>query len=152
MPRKTTNRTKRAGTQLQRDQQNSSKKKNKQQLAAEYRYGKKAVLRPGDRFRVSKGPYHVLANGKKVGMAERGEFVFIDYFEADHCILARSGKKGECHTALLWVGPEIPCPKIPGTIRRPYRIQRVRAQTNRAVRRRPRRQSASLSTGVSLSS
>ena len=45
----------------------------------EYRYGPRGVLQPGDRFRVSGGPFYVNEDGSKSLMAERGMFKFRCY-------------------------------------------------------------------------
>ncbi len=53
----------------------------KLQEYGEYAYGLRGVLQPGDKFRVSGGPFYQNDDGTKTSMAERGTFVFRRYCE-----------------------------------------------------------------------
>ena len=98
----------------------------------EYRVSARVVLRPGDRFRVSGGPYWRGQDGQRIRMAERGVMTFMrtQYrgsvvliearSEAGYCVLHVSGRRRNR------VDPALVC--------RPYRIRsRVKA-TGRASR------------------
>ena len=43
----------------------------------EYRVSERVVLRPGDRFRVTAGPYWRCHDGERIPMAERGVLTFV---------------------------------------------------------------------------
>jgi len=89
----------------------------------------RVTLRPGDRVRVSGGPYWEQPSPDggvtKVRMGERGIMVFEEY-----CRLGKSQwvvARGESGYAALHVGPEERSSEVPGLVRRPYRLRRVRA-------------------------
>ena len=48
----------------------------KLQVFHDYRYGRRGVLLPGERFRVAGGPEYVTDGGTTIPMYERGVFVF----------------------------------------------------------------------------
>lgn len=93
-----------------------------------YRVSPRVVLRAGDRIRLSRGPYweEKVSDGSVVrhGMAERGTAVFVEYCETHESrwIVVRMGRR----YASLHVGPEQRSPMIPGFVRRPYVIRKVR--------------------------
>lgn len=62
--------------------------------AAEYRISHRVVLRPGDRFRVSRGPYWRTAGGERVPMAVRGLCTFVGLLRQRSrvFVLARCGE------------------------------------------------------------
>lgn len=87
----------------------------------EYRVSQRVVLRPGDKFRISGGPYWRMADGKKIPLGARGVCTFVRatrsgsrvYIEArnkDGSVLLHVEGRRKNHTA-----PEIVC--------RPYRIR-----------------------------
>jgi hypothetical protein len=90
----------------------------------EYRYGPRSVLQPGDRFRVSGGPYYVNPDGSKSLYAERGVFVFKRYctFGSQKWIEARHQDGGD---VVLWVGKSVANPDLPTFRRRPYKVRKV---------------------------
>src|SRR3990172_8653526 len=92
------------------------------QVQLEYRYGKRGVLTPGDKFRVRGGPIYITDDGRKIPMGERGLFVFKRYCQrgAEKWIEAVSVNEGGI--AILWVGKPRPSPAVSNLVRRPYRI------------------------------
>ena len=104
----------------------------------EYRVSQRSVLRPGDRFTASGGPYWRASDGRKIPLAARGPFRFIS-----HC---RRGK-------LEWINAYdrdgIYCPlHIAGRRRRissplvtrPYVVRaKKRTLSQRLDNKRPRR-------------
>jgi hypothetical protein len=90
----------------------------------EYRVSTRVVLHPGDRFRVSGGPYYRLASGEKIPMAARGVMTFRRALRT-----GRGGKRvlieasaGE-GTVILHIEGSRRSP-VPGLVPRPYRITR----------------------------
>lgn len=93
----------------------------------------RVTLRPGDSVRVSGGPYWEQPSPDggvtKMRMGERGVMVFEEY-----CRLGQSQwvvARGESGYAALHVGPEERSSEVPGLVRRPYRLRRVRAAESR---------------------
>lgn len=92
------------------------------------RLSERVMLESGDRIRVCGGPYwqQIDADGTvvKTRMAERGVMVFDSYCEYrdSRWIVAR----GSSGYASLHIGEEHPSEDIPGYIRRPYRVTKVR--------------------------
>ena len=89
----------------------------------------RVTLRPGDRVRVSGGPYWEQPSPDggvtRTRMGERGVMVFEEY-----CRLGQSQwvvARGESGYAALHVGPEERSAEVPGLVRRPYRLRRIRA-------------------------
>jgi len=91
----------------------------------EYRYGKRGVLHPGDRFRVRGGPVYITDAGQKYPMGERGMMVFKRYCErgAEKWIEATAVQGSSF--VILWVGKSSRSPKVPNLVRRPYRVRKV---------------------------
>jgi hypothetical protein len=90
----------------------------------EYRVSERVVLRAGDRFRVSGGPYYRLSNGEKIAMAARGVMTFRRALRT-----GRGGKRvlieasaGE-GTVILHVEGSRRSP-VDGLVPRPYKITR----------------------------
>jgi hypothetical protein len=97
----------------------------------ELRLSPRVLLQAGDKIRVSAGPYYESrdnADGTpvRIKMAERGVMVFEEYCELGtrRWIVAR-GKAG---FAALHIGPEEVSSEIPGLVRRPYKVTKVRAK------------------------
>jgi len=92
----------------------------------EYRYGKRGLLKPGDRFRVRGGPVYITDEGQKIPLGEKGVHVFKRYCErgADKWIEAASVSGS--NFVILWVGKSRRSPVVSNLIRRPYRIRKVR--------------------------
>ena len=88
-----------------------------------YQYGPRGVLRPGDLFRVSGGPYYENEDGSKTLMAERA------------CSSSAATAKGASRwieatrvgggTVVLWVGKAGPNKDLPSFRRKPYKIRKV---------------------------
>ena len=109
----------------------------KLQVFDQYRYGRRGVLVPGDRFRACGGPIYVTDEGTKIPMADRGVFVFRSYCVqgAAKWIEAYRGDGGGL--AILWVGKTSRSRAIPNLRRRPYRVTgKVHDATPRSRRRR----------------
>ena len=92
---------------------------------SEYRVSERVVLRAGDRFRVSGGPYYRLASGEKVPMAARGVMTFRRALRTGRggrrvLIEASAGDEG---TVILHIEGSRRSP-VPGLVPRPYRITR----------------------------
>lgn len=97
----------------------------------EYRVSQRVVLRPGDRFRVTGGPYWRCGDGKRLAMAERGVLTFNRAIRYGSVVLieARS-QDGYC---VLHVEGRRRSRVDPALVCRPYRIKarlRPREQTN----------------------
>ena len=96
----------------------------KLQVMDSFHFDHKSVLRPGDRFRVTDGPYYVTDDGERTPMYERGVFVFERYCVqgAAKWIDAHRGDGGG--RVFLWVGRPCWSNTIPNLRRRPYRVTR----------------------------
>jgi hypothetical protein len=129
-------------------------KKDRLQRFPELRLSPRVLLQAGDKIRVSAGPHYEghAADGTpaRIKMAERGVMIFEEYCELGtrRWIVAR-GKAG---FAALHIGPEEVSSEIPGLIRRPYRVTKVRMKDRpggsarsgrqKKTRRKPVRQPA----------
>jgi hypothetical protein len=91
----------------------------------EYHYGKRGVLRPGDRFRVRGGPVYINSEGKRISLAERGLHVFRQYCVRGAEKWIEASAVGGCSHVLIWVGKASRSPVVPNLIRRPYRLRKV---------------------------
>lgn len=103
------------------------------------RLSERVTLRAGDKVRVSGGPYweQADANGNitRMRIGERGVMAFEEYCELGQSrwIVAR-GRDGY---AALHVGSEERSTTIPGLVRRPYRLRKIRAARRRPARALP---------------
>lgn len=86
-----------------------------------FRLSKKVTLEPGDKIRVSAGPYFLSKSGKKIGMAEKGLGVFMSVDESGNAIYVRFGHA----TRYVYIGPEH-FSETTGTTMRPHKITKVR--------------------------
>lgn len=93
-------------------------------VETEYRVSERVVLRPGDQFRVTGGPYYRLASGERVAMAARGVMTFRRALRT-----GRGGRRvlieataGE-GTVILHVAGSRRSP-VEGLVARPYKITR----------------------------
>ncbi len=97
------------------------------------RLSERVTLRAGDKVRISGGPYweQTDADGTitRVRMGERGVMAFEEYCQLGHrhWIVAR-GRDGY---AALHIGPEQRSTTVPGLVRRPYRLRKVRVAKQR---------------------
>jgi hypothetical protein len=97
----------------------------------EYRVSARVVLRPGDRFRVSAGPYWRGSDGQRIGMAERGVMTFVRAVHRGAVVLIEARSAAGC--CVLHVAGRRRNRVDPALVCRPYRIKgRVRA-TGRAT-------------------
>ncbi|MGE0535183.1 MAG: hypothetical protein AB7O68_09420 [Pirellulales bacterium] len=87
-----------------------------------YQFSTRGTLTPGDRFRVSGGPVYQCADGTKLRMYERGEFVFVRYCERGASKWLEAHRHPDGAFVVLWVGRSIASPLIPNLRRRPYRV------------------------------
>lgn len=112
----------------------------KLQIKDAFHFGRKNTLRPGDRFRVTGGPYYVTDNGEHIPMYERGVFVFERYCVqgAAKWIDAYRGDGGG--RVFLWVGKPCWSKTIPNLRRHPYRVTRKlgRQKSGQPRAKRPR--------------
>ena len=97
-------------------------RRHERQVALEYRYGKRGVLRPGDRFRATGGPVYVTDDSRKLPMAERGVFIFHRYCVCGAARWIEAFRANGGGFVLLWVGPAVRSRTIENLRRRPYRI------------------------------
>lgn len=88
-----------------------------------YQISPRVTLVPGDRFRVSAGPYYRLASGTKVPMAARGAFTLlaVETTTRGRVTLLAYGPGGY---AVLHVAGRRRS-RVPGLVARPYRVRRV---------------------------
>ena len=90
----------------------------------EYRVSERVVLRAGDRFRVSGGPYYRLDSGEKIPMAARGVMTFRRALRTGRggrrVLIEASAGEG---TVILHIEGSRRSP-VPGLVPRPYRITR----------------------------
>jgi hypothetical protein len=87
----------------------------------EYRLGPRTVIRPGDRFRVSSGPYYRLADGTKIPLAARGTYTLlaVDAGRRGRVQLLAYGAGG---FAVLHVAGRRRS-RVPGLVCRPYKVR-----------------------------
>lgn len=106
--------------------------------AATYRISPRRTLRTGDEIRVSGGPYWMgrAEDGTPVRhrMAERGRMVFARFCELGPSAWVEARTK-EGRVVVLHVGHEQPSSIVPGLVRRPYRLAKVRKKAERKGRR-----------------
>jgi len=89
---------------------------------AEYRVSPRVVLRPGDRFKVSSGPYYRTANGDRIPMAVRGACRLVAvYRERGRVYLLVAARDG---MAVLHVAGRRRNRMIPGLVCRPYVVKK----------------------------
>lgn len=95
----------------------------------QYQLSPRVTLRPGDRFRVSGGPYYRLASGERVSMAARGTFVLlaVEHGRGGRVQLLGYGAGGY---AVLHVAGRRRS-RVPGLVARPYKIRRVGGKSRR---------------------
>jgi hypothetical protein len=86
------------------------------------------TLHPGDRFRVTGGPYYRLPGGEKIPLAARGVFTLlaVDAGRRGRVQLLAYGPGG---FAVLHVAGRRRS-RIPGLVCRPYRVRRAAVQKN----------------------
>jgi hypothetical protein len=88
----------------------------------EYRLSPRVVLRPGDRFKATSGPYYRLDDGRRVPMAARGAFLLVEIVrQRTRVFLLAYGRDG---WALLHVEGRRRS-RVPGLVCRPYKIRRA---------------------------
>ena len=86
----------------------------------EYRVSPRVVLRPGDTFRATQGPYWKTGEGERISMADRGLFKFVSLLRRGRCeFILGAGKAG---FAVLHVAGRRRSKLIPNMVCRPYRI------------------------------
>lgn len=97
----------------------------------EYRIGPRTALRPGDRFRVSGGPYYRLASGEKITLAARGTYTLlaVDAGRRGRVQLLAYGPGG---FAVIHVAGRRRS-RVPGLVCRPYKVRAARK--SRAARK-----------------
>ena len=89
--------------------------------ASEYRVSPRVVLVPGDKFRISGGPYWRCSDGSRVPMAERGVLTFSRVVRRGAVVLIEAfGSGGWC---VLHVEGRRRNRVDPALVCRPYRIK-----------------------------
>lgn len=87
-----------------------------------YQISHRVTLQPGDRVRVSRGPYYRLASGEKISMAARGTYTLL---------AVEQGRRGR--VTLLAYGPGGYAvlhvagrrrSRVPGLVCRPYTVRK----------------------------
>ena len=99
-----------------------------------YQLSPRVTLHPGDRFRVSGGPYYRLASGEKIPLAARGVFTLlaVDAGRRGRVQLLAYGAGG---FAVIHVAGRRKS-RIPGLVCRPYRVRRAASQKNPRAQRK----------------
>lgn len=102
----------------------------KSEASDEYRVSQRVTLKPGDRFRVSSGPYYKLENGTKVPMAVRGICTFIRAVHSGSRVYIEARNKEG--SVLLHVAGRRSNKVVPEIVCRPYKIKgRLRKEKKR---------------------
>jgi hypothetical protein len=96
----------------------------KLQIMDAFQFGRQRLLRPGDRFRVTGGPYYVTDNGENIPMYERGVFVFEHYCVQGAAKWIDAYRDDGGGRVFLWVGRPCWSNVIPNLRRQPYRVTR----------------------------
>ena len=88
-----------------------------------YQISPRVTLHPGDKFKVTGGPYYRLASGEKVSMAARGTFTLlaVEQTSRGRVTLLAYGPGGY---AVLHVAGRRRS-RVPGLVARPYRVKRA---------------------------
>jgi hypothetical protein len=115
----------------------------KEKSGAEFRVSARIVLRPGDRFRASGGPYYEAREPDgtvtRSRMRDSGPFTFVGWYERDgRTFLKAYSPEG---FTVLNLGSEYRNPDLPAYVKAPYRnIRRVgTTKRQRAAERCPNR-------------
>lgn len=96
-----------------------------------YQLSPRVTLRPGDTFRVGRGPYYRLADGSRVPLAARGQFRLVEVIRRGAVVsLLGYGREGY---ALLHVAGRRRSRSVPGLVCRPYAVRRISSRVD-AVR------------------
>jgi hypothetical protein len=86
-----------------------------------YRISPRVVLQPGDKFKVTAGPYYRCSDGTKLPLAARGTFRLMEVIRRlSRVYLLAHGAEG---WAMLHVEGRRRSP-VPGLVPRPYRVTR----------------------------
>jgi hypothetical protein len=91
-----------------------------------YQLSPRVCLQPGDRFRVSGGPYYRLPDGTKIPLAARGTFalVAVEHGRGGRVQLLGYGAGG---FAVIHVAGRRRS-KVPGLVARPYRVKKLNSR------------------------
>lgn len=89
-----------------------------------FRLSKKVTLEPGDKIRVSAGPYYLAKSGNKIGMGEKGRGIFVSAEEDGTAIYVKFGG-GLSSARYVYIGPEH-ISEATGTVMRPHKITKLR--------------------------
>jgi hypothetical protein len=87
----------------------------------EYRVSERVVLRPGDRFRVTAGPYWRGQDGSRIPMAERGVLTCVRVVHRGAVVLIEARSDAGC--CVLHVAGRRRNRVDPALVCRPYRIK-----------------------------
>jgi len=85
------------------------------QVELEYRFGPRSILRPGDRFRTSGGPYY--EGSRRIAMTAKGPFTFKRFcWNGDGEWIEALDRDGARCVLRLTAGPDLGC----RLVNRPY--------------------------------
>lgn len=90
-----------------------------------FRLSKKVTLEPGDKIKVSGGPYYLAKSGNKIGMGEKGVGTFVSAEENGEAIYVKFGRGIYSTVRFVYIGPEH-VSEATGTIMRPHKITKLR--------------------------
>jgi hypothetical protein len=100
----------------------------------ELRVSERVVIRKGDKFRASGGPYWKGADGQKMAMKASGPYTFLWHCKKGRLEWVECGDKDGASAVLHIAGKRKSI--VPGLVCRPYKI----TSKKRAVVRKPRRE------------
>lgn len=94
----------------------------------EYHYGPKGffILRAGDIFHVSGGPYYITKTGKRVTMAERGDFIMTAHLKDGDKEWIEATSVGGGSRAMIYVGVRCESNLDARLINEPHRVRKYK--------------------------
>lgn len=98
----------------------------------EYRVSPRRTLRPGDKFRVGRGPYYICRDGERFSVADRGVMQFCFATRRGRVVMIHAVQGGRSH--MLHISGRRKNREIPGLVCRPYTVRPV-ATRRKAVSR-----------------
>lgn len=90
-------------------------------MSEELRLGPRSVIRPGDLFRASGGPFWKDSQGKRLSMGHGGPFRFIRHCRRGAVVWVEAFDRNGAYCALN-IGKKR-APLLPGYVDRPYKIK-----------------------------
>jgi hypothetical protein len=80
----------------------------------------KVTLQPGDKIRITQGPYYVCKDGRKINMGHCGKGIYLRSHDETSIYI-----KLKERVELIYIGPEY-VSDVAGTIMRPHKITKIR--------------------------